>query len=155
IESPLGAGGVGARYPARDTRLGRAAAVKGLGDSVSHSAQALERFQREARAASALSHPPICPRFHVGTDPPFIALELLEGKPLQHRLMGGALDLASLVDITLAIADALEAAQSKGITHRDIKPANLFLTEHGPKILDFGLAKAAPVSAVDATFQPT
>ena len=108
--------------------------------------QAVERFRREARAASALNHPHICTVFDVGADPPYLAMELLEGETLQQRLARGAFDLPAAVDIALALADALDAAHAKGVVHRDIKPANIFLTPRGPKVLDFGLAKATPVA---------
>src|SRR5215212_7239937 len=115
IVSPLGAGGMGEVYRAIDTRLNRVVAIKVLPDGVTASPQALERFQREARAASALNHPNICTIYDVGTDPPFIAMELLEGETLQQRLRGGPLDIVGLVDIASGVADALEAAHARGI----------------------------------------
>jgi len=139
----IDAGGMGEVYRAKDTRLERVVAIKVLPDGVTAPALALERFEREAQAASALNHPNICTIYDVGADPPFIAMELLEGETLQQQLKRGPLAGAAFVDIAIPLASALHAAHSKGIVHRDIKPANIFITAHGPKILDFGLAKAA------------
>jgi serine/threonine protein kinase/Tol biopolymer transport system component len=156
IVAPLGSGGMGEVYRARDTRLERFVALKVLPHDLTPASQALERFQREARAASALNHPHICTIYDVGTGPPFLAMELLEGETLQQRLIRGRFDLASLIEIGLQVADGLEAAHAKGIIHRDIKPANVFLTARGAKILDFGLAKTTPsLTAAGASYQPT
>ena len=134
-------------YRAEDTRLHRVVAIKTLSERLEANPQAIERFEREARAAASLNHPNICTIYDVGTHPPFIAMELLEGETLQQRLTRGPLDVMTAVDVTLGLVDALDAAHEKGILHRDIKPANVFLTDRGPKILDFGLAKAVPSSA--------
>ncbi len=133
---------MGEVYRARDHRLERDVAIKVMVEDLASNAQAAERFAREARTVSALNHPNICTIFDVGTDPPFLAMELLEGETLQQRLTRGALDATSFIDIALGIADGLDAAHAKGLVHRDIKPANIFLTTRGPKILDFGLAKS-------------
>src|SRR5688572_20934439 len=146
---------MGEVYRAEDTRLHRVVAVKTLSEKLESSPQAIERFEREARAAAALNHPNICTIYDVGTDPPFIAMELLEGETLQQRLARGPLDVMTVVDVTLGLVDALELAHGKGILHRDIKPANVFLTARGPKILDFGLAKAVPGTAAGVTEKPT
>jgi eukaryotic-like serine/threonine-protein kinase len=122
----MGAGGMGEVYRATDTRLDRVVAIKVLPDGVTASLQTLERFQREARAASALNHPNICTIYDVGTDPPFIAMELLKGETLQQRLRHGQMEVPLLVEIGIALADALDAAHCTGIVHRDIKPANIF-----------------------------
>jgi eukaryotic-like serine/threonine-protein kinase len=149
ILEPLGAGGMGEVYRAKDTRLDRAVAIKILSDHLESNHDARERFRREARAASALNHPNICTIFDVGTDPAYLAMELLEGESLQHRLARGSLELQAAVDIALALADALDAAHAKGVVHRDIKPANIFLTSRGPKILDFGVARRAAVTKTE------
>jgi Tol biopolymer transport system component len=148
---------MGEVYRAQDTRLHRVVAIKTLTERLGSSAEAIERFEREARAAASLNHPNICSIYDVGTNPPFIAMEMLEGETLQQRLTRGALDVMTVVDLTLALVDALDAAHAKRILHRDIKPANIFLTERGPKILDFGLAKAVPKGATpdDATVEMT
>src|SRR5580765_6363622 len=117
IVGPLGAGGMGNVYRARDTRLERVVAIKVLPDKAGVSPQTLERFQREARAASALNHPNICTIYDVGSDPPFIAMELLEGETLQQRLTRSPMDAAAFVDVALAVADALDAAHARGILH--------------------------------------
>ncbi len=133
---------MGEVYRATDTRLHRPVAIKVLPEDRVSSASALERLQREAQTASILNHPNICTIYDVGiTNPAFIAMELLEGESLHHRLSRGPLDTHSLLEIAVGIAEGLDAAHGHGFIHRDIKPANIFLTSHGPKLLDFGLAK--------------
>ena len=154
IGAPVGSGGMGEVYRAHDARLDRTVALKVLPQALTADPQALQRFEREARAIAALSHPNICTIHDVGEASDrrkFIVMELLEGETLRQRLDRGHVDAPMLVEIAIALAGALDAAHKKGIVHRDIKPSNIFLTMHGPKLLDFGLAMPSMVDASRST----
>src|SRR6516225_7129214 len=149
IQSPLGAGGMGEVYRARDTRLDRCVAVKILPSHLSDNSEARQRFDREARAISSLNHPHICTLHDVGHQDgiDFLVMEFLEGETLADRLVKGPLPLEQVLKYGIEICEGLEKAHRGGVMHRDLKPGNIMLTKTGAKLMDFGLAKTAPSSA--------
>ncbi len=157
VLSPLGAGGTGEVYRARDTRLDRTVAIKVLPEHLSQKPQLRERFEREARAVSSLSHPHICPLYDIGHEDgvDFLVMEFLEGETLTHRLQKGPLPLDQVLRHAVEIASALDHAHRHGVVHRDLKPGNIMLTKSGAKVLDFGLAKVRAAEAVGGMTQPT
>src|SRR5271167_1025341 len=157
IESLLGAGGIGEVYRARDTRLDRTVAVKILTQGVADTPEVRQRFEREARAVSSLSHPHICALYDIGQQDgiEYLVMEYLEGETLAARIEKGPLTTADLLRYASQIADALDKAHRRGIVHRDLKPGNVMLTKSGAKLLDFGLAKSGEILQGDLGSSPT
>src|SRR5512139_656488 len=157
IVAPIGAGGMGEVYRARDTRLGRDVAVKVLPADFAANPQLKERFEREAQTISQLSHPNVCSLFDVGHESgvDFLVMELIEGESLGDRLRKGPLPIEQVLRHGIEIASALDAAHRRGIVHRDLKPGNVMLTKSGAKLLDFGLAKSGPLVTGTAAAGPT
>src|SRR5271167_2415127 len=155
IQSPLGAGGMGEVYRARDTRLDRIVAIKILSTHLSSNPEIKQRFEREARAISSLNHPNICHLYDIGSQDgtDYLVMEFLEGETLSERLGKGPLPLNEILKIGIAMAEALSVAHRQGIVHRDLKPGNVMLTKGGAKLMDFGLAKSAAtgISATGST----
>jgi serine/threonine protein kinase len=149
IQSPLGAGGMGEVYRARDIRLDRTVAIKVLASHLSSSPELKQRMEREARAISSLNHPNICHLYDIGSQEGnnYLVMEFLEGETLAERLRKGPLPLNEILKIGIAVAEALVVAHRQGIVHRDLKPANVMLTKAGAKLMDFGLAKPAAAGA--------
>src|SRR5437763_8051746 len=150
IVSPIGAGGMGEVYRARDTRLDRSVAIKIVSGDVTTNPELRSRFEREARALSSLSHPHICGLYDIGREngSDYLVMEYLEGETLGKRLERGALPIRELLRVGVEVADALDKAHRQGLVHRDLKPGNIMLTKGGAKLLDFGLAKAQSSAAV-------
>ena len=158
IQAPLGAGGMGEVYKARDTRLDRTVAIKVLPEHVASDPDLQQRFEREAKTISSLNHPHICTLYDIGNQDgiAFLVMEYLEGDTLAQRLQKGALPLDQALQVAVEIADALDKAHRQGITHRDLKPGNIMLTKAGAKLLDFGLAKLRPADPAEGlTALPT
>jgi serine/threonine protein kinase len=157
ILAPIGAGGMGEVYRAKDTRLNRVVAVKILSERLAKSAEGRQRFEREARAISQLNHPHICTLHDIGSDDgvEFLVTEYIDGETLAQRLTRGALPLEQAIRYAIEIAKGLGRAHRDGILHRDLKPSNVMLSKSGVKLLDFGLAKFVPIESLESSNAPT